>query len=158
MRDKQDMTMTWLKVWAKTNPPNILPPYRVTMVQMKPRGELMDNLSSDTSTVIDSTAGIRKSWYKRADSFITNTSTTHNATDIPVNETANTAINATAYTTATAPNQDFGPTPATSTKSIGLLSIPSNIYILVKFMPVHLGPKLSRGRPQMAGGLWIWRV
>lgn len=139
------------------------------MVQMKPnlvyyvvykevhiRDEFMENLSSDTGTVIDSTAGIRKSRYKGADSFITPTSTTHNATDIPVNDTASTAINATAYTTATAPNQDFGPTPTTSTKSIGFLSIPSNIYILVKFMPVHLGPKLNRGRrPQMAGGLWI---
>ncbi len=119
------------------------------------RDEIVVYLSSDTGTVIDSTAGIRKSRYKRAARFITPTSTTQNATDISVNNTANTASHVTTYTTAAAHIQDFGPTPTAPTTSIGLLSIPSNIYILVKFMPVNLRPKLSRRRAQMAGGLWI---
>lgn len=119
------------------------------------RDEIMEYLSSDTGTVIDSTAGIRESRYKRAAPLITPTSTTHNATDIPVNDTVNTAINAATYAIATAPTQDFGPAPTAPTESEGLLSIPSNIHVLVKFMPVHLGPKLSRRRPQMAGGLGI---
>ncbi|TNN46342.1 hypothetical protein EYF80_043460 [Liparis tanakae] len=47
--------------------------------------------------------------------------------------------------------QDFGPPTTAPTMYVGLLPIPAGIYILVKFMPVHLRPKLSRGRPQMAG-------
>lgn len=104
-------------------------------------------LSSDTGTVIDSTAGIRKSRYERAAYFITAGYTTQ----IPINDTANTAINA-----ATA--QDFRPKPTTDTESEGLLPIPSNIHILVKFMPVHLRPKLSRRRHQMTARLRIGRV
>lgn len=116
------------------------------------RDEIMECLSSDTGTVIDSTTGIGKSRDKRAACFITPTRTAQNAIDIPVD---NTAIHITTYTTATAPTQDFGPTPATPATSVGVLSIPSDIYILVKFMPIHLRPKLCRRRPQMAGGLLI---
>lgn len=112
------------------------------------RDEIMESLSSDTGTVIDGTAGIREGRYERAALCITPTSTIQHAADIPVDNTA-------AHTTATAPTEDFQPTPTAPTTSISLLSIPSNIYILVEFMPIHLGPKLGRGRPQMGGGVWI---
>lgn len=109
-------------------------------------------LSSDTGAVVDSTTCIRQSRYKRTAPFITPNSTIQNAIDIPV---INTVIHVAPYTTTTAPTLGLQCTPTTS---IGLLLTPSNVYVLIKFMSVHLRPELSRRRPQMAGGLWIQMV